>query len=233
MVNVNKNITHTVAIDHPEINDNRNYNYLAFPVEERPEYSRIVSMIQAKSRVIDLGCGNGSLLQRLIKEKEVKAYGIELSESGVTICKEKGLQVEQGYIDERLPFQENAFDYAICNVTIQMVRYPEVLLTEMKRIAKYQIISFPNFAFYKNRIEMIIKGRMPKKMLFGYSWYNTGHIHQLSIKDMIELIQTIGGLKIIKIDVDETGKKLKNKIIQLFPNLFCVVPIFFLEKIEK
>jgi methionine biosynthesis protein MetW len=219
-------------IDQPDRNDNRNYDYSAFPVEERPEYSRIITFIPAQSTVIDLGCGNGSLLQRLKQEKQVSGYGIELSETGVSICQQKGLQVIRGYIDEPLPFPDNAFDYAICNVTIQMVRYPEILLSEMKRVARFQIISFPNFAFYKNRIEMLLKGRMPKKMLFGYSWYNTGHIHQLSIKDFIELTQRIGGLKVIRLDTAETHNKMKNLLIRLFPNLLCVVPIFILAKTE-
>lgn len=218
------------AIDQPDKNDNRNYNYTSFPEEDRPEYARIISLIKAKSTVIDLGCGNGSLLQRMRIEKNIQGFGIELSETGVSICRKKGLQVERGYIDEPLPIPNNRFDYAVCNVTIQMVRYPEVLLSEMKRIARYQIISFPNFGFYKNRIEMLLKGRMPKKMLFGYTWYNTGHIHQLSVKDFIELINIIGELRIVKLDVDETNSKIKNSIIRLSPNLLCVVPIFLLEK---
>ncbi|MCL6525016.1 MAG: methyltransferase domain-containing protein [Thermoflavifilum sp.] len=217
-------------IDRPDQNDNRRYDYTHFPEEDRPEYARIVSCIPLRSSVIDLGCGNGSLLQKLMVEKQVNGYGIELSETGVSICQQKGLQVVKGYIDESLPFPDDAFDYAICNVTLQMVRYPEVLLSEMKRVAKFQVISFPNFAFYKNRWEMLVKGRMPKQMLFGYSWYNTGHIHQLSIKDFLELVQAIGGLTVKKLSVDETHNQLKNTLIRLFPNLFCVVPIFVLEK---
>jgi len=220
----------TTSIDQPDRNDNRNYDYSAFPIEERPEYTRIIPYIKPQTSIIDLGCGNGSLLQKLIREKNVAGVGMEISETGVQICRQKGLQVMQGFIDEPLPFPDNTFDYAICNVTIQMVRYPEILLSEMKRVAKFQIVSFPNFAFYKNRTEMLLKGRMPKKMLFGYSWYNTGHIHQLSITDFRELVQTIGGLRIVYLDVDETHNRIKNRLIRLFPNLFCVVPIFILEK---
>jgi methionine biosynthesis protein MetW len=85
--------------------------------------------------------------------------------------------------------ENKQFDYAICNVTIQMVMYPEVLLSEMKRISHYQIISFPNFANWRNRLDLLLKGRMPKPMLFGYDWYNTGHIHQLSLKDFLDLAE--------------------------------------------
>jgi len=153
----------TTSIDQPDRNDNRNYDYSAFPIEERPEYTRIIPYIKPQTSILDLGCGNGSLLQKLIREKNVAGVGMEISETGVQICRQKGLQVMQGFIDEPLPFPDNTFDYAICNVTIQMVRYPEILLSEMKRVARFQIVSFPNFAFYKNRIEMLLKGRMPKK----------------------------------------------------------------------
>ena len=141
-------------IDSPLFNDNRNYDYSAASTEDREEYKLICELVEPNSNVIDLGCGNGSLLEKLIKEKNVTAEGVELSESGVEVCKEKGLKVLKGKIDEKLPFADNSFDYSICNVTIQMVMYPEVLLSEMKRISKYQIVSFPNFAHYKNRIDL-------------------------------------------------------------------------------
>lgn len=218
------------SINLPDYNDNRAYNYTAFPDEDRREYERIMKLIPNGASVIDLGCGNGSLLQKLKLQKQAICHGIELAESGVNICRQKGLDVIQGNIDEPLPFSDNAFDYAICNVTIQMVRFPEILLKEMKRIARYQIVSFPNFGFYKNRLEMLFSGRMPQKMLFGYPWYATGHIHQLSVKDFLALVKIIGGLEVIKLDTNETSSALKNKMISLCPNLLGVLPIFLLQK---
>ena len=155
------------SLDTPSVNDNRNYDYTDFSDFERDDYKYIVEMVNPNSSIIDLGCGNGALIQKLIKEKKVNAKGVELSESGVKICLEKGLDVIRGEIDKLLPYADNEFDLSICHVTIQMVMYPEVLLKEMKRISKYQIISFPNFAFYKNRIDLLFNGRMPKPMLFG------------------------------------------------------------------
>lgn len=218
------------SINLPEYNDNRTYDYSAFPDEDRPEYTRIMKLVSNGARIIDLGCGNGSLLQKLKTQKQAVCYGIERAESGVAICKQKGLDVVQGSIDQPLPFSDNTFDYAICNVTIQMVQFPEVLLKEMKRIARYQIISFPNFGFYKNRLEMLFSGRMPRKMLFGYRWYNTGHIHQLSVNDFLELVKMIGDLEIIELDTNETNNGLKNKLISLCPNLLGVLPVFLLQK---
>lgn len=218
------------TIDSPLYNDNRNYDYSNTPSEEREEYKLICEMVEPNSKVIDLGCGNGSLLEKLVKEKKVIGEGVELVSSGVDACKKKGLKVIQGRIDERLPFDDNSFDYSICNVTIQMVMYPEVLLSEMKRISKYQIISFPNFAYYKNRLDLLFKGRMPKPMLFGYKWYNTGHIHQLSIKDFYELVNDVMGLRILKVNALVSRNRLKNFLLKFFPNVFQILHVFLLEK---
>lgn len=218
------------SIDSPLYNDNRNYDYSSTFREEREEYKLICEMVEPNSKVIDLGCGNGSLLEKLIKEKNIIGEGVELVSSGVEACKKKGLKVIQARIDEKLPFGDNSFDYSICNVTIQMVMYPEVLLSEMKRISKYQIISFPNFAYYKNRLDLLFKGRMPKPMLFGYKWYNTGHIHQLSIKDFYELLNDIGGLRIKKISALKTKNFIKNLLLKYFPNNFQLLHVYLLEK---
>jgi len=217
-------------IDHPRHNDNRSYDYEGFAESARPDYDDILSLIPQGSRVIDLGCGNGALLHRLEKERSARVTGMELSESGVRICLSKGLTVRQGRIDETLPYEDDAFDYAVCHVTIQMVMYPEVLLREMKRIAKFQVISFPNFAFYKNRLELLFHGRMPKKMLFGYSWFSTGHIHQLSMRDFLDLVDEVGGLKIISHQSPATEHFVKRRIMRTFPNLFQPLFIVLLQK---
>lgn len=214
------------------ITDNRSYDYSSLESEYRTEYDIIISMIDNNSSVIDLGCGNGSLLQMLIEQKNVTAYGIELSESGVKACIKKGLKVDAGRIDIPINLPDNSFDYAICNATIQMVMYPEVLLSEMKRIAKYQIISFPNFAYFKNRFELLFKGRMPQNMLFGFKWYDTGHIHQLSIKDFNHLTAIVGGLSVIGRRYLSSKNPLKNFFISIFPNMFDQLPIFLLKKIK-
>lgn len=219
-------------IDSPLYNDNRNYDYSAAFTEEREEYKLICELVEPNSSVIDLACGNGSLLEKLKKEKNVTGEGVELSSSGVEACKKKGLKVIQGRIDEKFPFDDSTFDYSICNVTIQMVMYPEILLSEMKRISIYQIVSFPNFAHYKNRLDLLLKGRMPKPMLFGYKWYNTGHIHQLSVKDFYELIDDVGGLRIIKVNALGSRNPLKNFLLKSFPNVFQILQVFLLEKIN-
>ena len=215
-------------INSPKFNDNRHYDYTDYPDENRAEYQLILSMIDTGSSVIDLGCGNGSLLQMVRDRKKSPVCGVELSKTGVGVCKNKGLDVIEGKIDEVLPFADKSFDYAVCNVTIQMVSYPEVLLAEMKRIAQKLIISFPNFGFYKNRMDMLTKGRMPKPMLFGYSWYSTGHIHQLSIADFYELVDSVGGLQITQADFADPTQGLKRQLQRMAPNLFQLLPVFLL-----
>lgn len=217
-------------IDDPTINDNRKYDYSQFNESERHEYPIIVKMIAPGSRVLDLGCGNGALLDLLKKEKQIQESGLEISESGVFVCQQKGLHVRAGRIDELLPFDTDTFDYAICNVTIQMVMYPEVLLKEMKRVARYQIISFPNFGFWRNRIDLLLHGRMPKPMLFGYSWYSTGHIHQLSFSDFEQLVGVVGGLQIKQRVFDQPTDRLRQTIATMFPELFHLLGIYLLEK---
>src|SRR5437764_1448175 len=118
--------------DFSEREDTRSVDYTLTFESKRMEYPLIVDLVQKNSTVIDLACGNGSLLELLKKEKNVTAKGVELSSSGVAICQQKGLDVSEGRIDVPLSYKENEFDYAICNVTIQMVMYPETLLKEMK-----------------------------------------------------------------------------------------------------
>ncbi len=219
-------------VDDPEYQDNRDYNYKDTNSIYREEYDLILNIISENSKVIDLGCGDGTLLKKIIEEKKAVCKGVELSESGVISCREKGLDVIKHKIDNKLPFEDNAFDFSICNVTIQMVSYPEILLSEMKRISKYQIISFPNFAFYKNRLELLFKGKMPGKMLFGYKWFNSGHIHQLSIKDFKELITKTGDMKIIKQIFVPPKNNIQKILMKISPNLFQYIPIFVTQKIK-
>ena len=189
----------TNIIDNPKENDNRNYNYQGLDFYERAEFPIINQWLKHGSKVIDLGCGNASLIKYILDRKSVDIHGVELSLPGVRYAVGHGYKVKNGRIDEEKTYQEyseDEFDYSICNVTLQMVMYPEIVIKQMKRISRYQIISFPNFAYLKNRIDLLINGRMPLPMLHGYSWYNTGHIHQLSIKDF-KIYCLKHGIKII------------------------------------
>lgn len=218
------------GIDNPLENDNRAYDYSRHTESDRPEYGIIARMIQPGASVLDLACGDGSLMLRLQTTRNARVQGMERSPTAIASCRSKGLEVSRGDIDAPLPYADNAFDYAVCNVTIQMVMYPEVLLREMKRVAVRQIVSFPNFAFYRNRLELLIRGRMPTYGLFGYQWYSTGHIHQLSIRDFRSLVRDVGGLRILETDFVGSMHPLKGLLGRWFPNVFQLLPVFLLER---
>jgi methionine biosynthesis protein MetW len=209
------------------VGDNREYEYTADRFAHREEFSKIVDWIPEGSRVLDLGCGEGSLLKLLVERKKAQVEGIEISPSGVEVCRSKGLKVRQGRIDEGLAWVDDAFDYAVSNVTLQMVMYPEKLLSEMGRVATRQIISFPNFANLRNRVELFLYGRMPRAMLFGHTWWNTGHIHQFSIQDFKELVKGIG-LEIKKSAY--FGRLAIPGVVSLSPNLLSTIAMFELVK---
>ncbi len=210
------------------MNDNRSYFYNISSISNREEYAIICGLIPSGSKVIDLGCGDGTLLS-LLKAKGIDGDGIDISSTAVAAAQKKGIKARQGRIDMPLPDKKNSFDYAISNVTLQMVMYPEVLLSEMKRIARKQIITFPNFASFPNRLDLLINGRMPRAMIPGYEWYSTGHIHQLSLKDFEEFC------KKNRIKISDRKHIYSKKIFfiprfiqHLFPNIFVSIAVYIL-----
>jgi methionine biosynthesis protein MetW len=203
-----------------KMHDNRDYLYNKNSSTARVEFSIIKQIVGKNKKVIDLGCGDGSLMQMLAKRNN-NCQGIEISESGVKVCRDKGFKATKGRIDTKLSFRNKEFDFAICNVTLQMVMYPEVLLSEMKRISKKQIITYPNFAFILNRMELMFFGVFPRWSLFGYKWYSTGHIHQLSIKDF-EIYCGENNINILRTDHVGPIKFLAKRL----PNLFATMGIF-------
>jgi methionine biosynthesis protein MetW len=151
---------------------------------EHIAYDLILEEISPGSKVLDLGCGDGTLLQKLQEQKQIIPYGVEISEDGVWQCVEKGLYCYQGDIDEGLAdYKDNSFDYVILNQTLQITKRPSYVLKEMMRISKNSIVSFPNFGYYKTRMQLLVKGIMPKNLLLPYEWYETPNIHLLTVRD--------------------------------------------------
>ena len=147
-------------------------------------YDLIIGEIPEGARVLDLGCGSGLLLQRLKNEKNVTGYGVEISEQSVSQCLERGVFCYQGDVDEGLSdYKDNSFDYVILSQTLQSTKRPDFVIREVLRIGKNTIISFPNFAHYLTRVQLLLRGMMPKNRLLPYEWYETPNIHLITVKD--------------------------------------------------
>lgn len=160
--------------------------------ELRSDLQLIAAMIAPRSRVLDIGCGDGALLGYLAREKAVDARGIELSQHGVNACVGHGLSVIQGDADSDLAaYPERAFDYVVLSQTLQATRHPRQVLQDLVRIGRRAIVSFPNFGFWRIRLSLLRHGRMPTSGLLNHEWYDTPNIHLCTIRDFVVLCHEI------------------------------------------
>ncbi len=193
-------------------------------------YSIILDIVEENSRILDLGCGNGTLLKLLKDKKNAKGQGIEISQDEVIKCLSKGLSVIQGNIDEGLQqFQDKSYDYVILNQTLQSTLNPEFVVEEMLRVGKKCILSFPNFAYWRVRLNYLLQGQMPKSGILPFEWYNTPNIHLLTIKDFFEFAKK-HNFKILK-DIYTTKANIKKGLqYSIFSNFFAEEGIFVISR---
>jgi len=169
---------------------------LAFvpPAALRPDLAAIAEMIPAGSKVLDIGCGDGTLLEYLVHTNHVDGRGLELSQQNVNQCVARGLSVVQGDADTDLgEYPSGVFDTVILSQTIQATRHPRVVLNELLRIGKHVIVSFPNFGHWRVRLLLLFGGQMPRTRTLGHSWYDTPNIHLCTIADFLLLVRQVGG----------------------------------------
>ena len=197
----------------------------------KPEYKIISDLIEKNTRVLDVGCDDGTLMELLKINKDVDIRGIEISKKKVQICIAKGLTVIEGNAEFDLKqFPNNSFDYVILGQTLQAFINPELVIKELLRVGKKAIVTIPNFGHWKVRLNLLMRGTMPITSSLPHDWYNTPNIHMCTIKDFVKFSKIIG-FKIFK------SLALKNKNISninnsnlFFKNLFGELGIFLIEK---
>ncbi len=155
---------------------------------QREDFREILRLVRPGARVLDVGCGEGDLLELLAKEKNVEGQGLEISPKGVSACLARGLSVVQGDGDRDLDhFPTRAFDYAILSKTLQQMREPRHVLSELLRIADRAVVSVPNFGHWRVRLELLFRGRMPETRALPDPWWSTPNIHLCTLRDFNDL----------------------------------------------
>ncbi|WP_083241630.1 methionine biosynthesis protein MetW [Methyloceanibacter stevinii] len=190
----------------------------------------IAEMIAPGSRVLDIGCGDGTLLRILSEKHGVDGRGIELSQAGVNQCVARGLSVIQGDADTDLAYYPDmAFDYAILSRTIQATRNPRHVLEQLLRIGKRVVVSFPNFGHWSVRAQLMFGGHMPQTDTLPETWYNTPNIHLCTIKDFLALCEDMGAKVERVVALNANGTKLVSMPLSA-QNLFGEQAVFLLSR---
>jgi methionine biosynthesis protein MetW len=189
----------------------------------------IAEMVAKKARVLDVGCGDGELLELLIESRDVDGRGVEISREGVNQCVARGLSVIQGDADTDLAnYPDGAFDYAVLSLTIQATRNPRLVLEQLLRIAQHAIVSLPNFGHWAIRLHLLRTGRMPVTGSLPYTWYDSPNIHLCSIADFVSLCREIDARIERQVALDGSGQRIGLGVPNLLQNLIGTQAVFLL-----
>jgi len=191
----------------------------------RIEHRVISDWVSFGASILDLGCGDGELLSLLVRNKQVYAQGVEISDQAIQTCVAAGLNVYQQDIDTGLTeYSDNSVDFVILNQTLQQVRKPDFAIKEALRVGKKVIVGFPNFCYITDRFQIFFRGKVPVSPSLPYEWYDTPNLHFLSIADFKEYC------KKSDITVEDEAFISNSYRVNFLPNLFAEVGLFLLSK---
>lgn len=191
----------------------------------RPDLEIISGWIKPDAHVLDLGCGDGTLLAHLKRHLGVNGYGLEIDDNNITACLQKGVNVLQVDLDDGLAdFNDNSFDYVIMTQTLQAISYPDRLLGEMLRVGREGIVTFPNFGYWRNRVNIALHGRMPLSEVLPYAWYNTPNIRLCTLNDFEALCRQ-KSIEIVQRNVVNQAHR-SNLAMRWRPNFFGELALY-------
>lgn len=196
----------------------------------RADRDIIVSLVPEGARVLDLGCGDGTLLSELVKRRRVTGHGVELSEEPIIRALERGLSVCQGNLDDGLgDYPDGSFDCVILNQTLQVITRPAFVLAEMLRVGKCGIVGFPNFGYWRVRASLALTGRMPKTASLPFEWYDTPNIHLHTVRDFRDFCRS-NGIRIAREEYFMLGKWRFSPLAARFANLLAATGMFVITR---
>jgi methionine biosynthesis protein MetW len=197
----------------------------------RPDLTLIAEMVEPGTRVLDVGCSDGLLLELLAEEKNVDGRGMEISQEGVSACVSRGLSVIQGNAETDLyDYPDGAFDYAILGLTLPALHRPREILLELLRVGRRAIVSISNSGYWRHRLHFLIQGRIPDMGARTTAWYNTPNLHPCTIRDFVILCRTLGIVIERRVQLDSRGRANRFHGTGAFANLFGEQAVFLLSK---
>lgn len=195
----------------------------------RDDHALIQRGVKPGSQVLDLGCGQGALLQYLQQHKNVRGYGLEIHPDNITACIRNGVNVIEQDLDNGLRnFEDNSIDTVIMTQALQAVERPDLLLDEMLRIGNEAIVTFPNFGYWRTRFYLMFKGRMPMSETLPYNWYDTPNIHMCTFRDF-EILCREKNIKILKKTVVD-GEHKQHWTIRLWPAMLGEIAVYHITR---
>jgi len=200
----------------------------------RGDLRLVCSLVPDGSSVLDLGCGDGSLLAELRDAHNCAVRGVEIDPAGVAASLSRGLSVVQADLDDGLVgYADGSFDYVVLSQTLQVTRRPALVLAKLMRVGSHAIVSFPNFGHWKVRSRLALLGRMPVSPAIPYSWHDTPNIHHTTINDFRDLVRACGGRIEREIPLASGGKARLQRPVRVAPNLLADTAVMLVTRTDR